>query len=292
MVLNETEKKQILDAVEHLFGETKAKLLGRFFEGPRLFFSTAMNANPMATIEGMYRYAFHTVSPTGSPDEGMIKSLTDITSKYIEAQKLRTINNIHVSMVGAKDKEEFFASFHEQIQRSTAYMNLLVATETGFAQAFGTKNGIETVAASIKDERPIVCWRGVIDHRICKYCKKMYHLYPDAGENYKMLAIPKAFYLDEMQGGYFKAKIWDGFSPYAKAHPRCRHSLSYIPKNFGFDDKGMLVFKYLGYNVVEDQRGIGKTEMIFHSAPSWDIDSFIADAYELDPHQDKCTCCH
>jgi hypothetical protein len=50
--------------------------------------------------------------------------------------------------------------------------------------------------------------------------------------------------------------------------------MTYLPKNFGFNEKGRISFRYIGYDPILDQRGLEKSEMM---APKMfnDIDLFI-----------------
>jgi hypothetical protein len=104
--------------------------------------------------------------------------------------------------------------------------------------------------------------------------------------------VPKVFRLSELQSGYFNKKTWDGHSPYTNGHPRCRHSMTYLPKNFGFNEKGRISFKYIGYDPILDQRGLEKTELPFQKAEIGDLDQYIFDGFEHDSHQHTDICQH
>ena len=131
---------------------------------------------------------------------------------------------------------------------------MLVANETRIVQAYASREGITQVASDINDTDPTVVFSGICDTRICKYCKAMYH---DSAN----LNKPKPYRLSQLREGYFKPKEWDGKTPHqAPLHPRCRHTMSYCPKNMGFDADGTIHFVDFGYDYYKDYWKLKKGE--------------------------------
>lgn len=284
MIINESQKKTILDAIEDLFGTAQAKLLGRYFAGNRIYFSAAQSAPFESTIEGLYRYALKAHNPDAEVDEESLRTLMQITNNYIEAHKLKVINSTLNDALGAKKAEDLLEVVKVNLDKAAKYMDMLIATETQMVRAYANKEGIQQVAASINDGDPFVFWSGVVDPKLCAVCRAMYHSIDDVW-------VPKVFRLSELQSGYFNKKEWDGHSPYTNGHPRCRHSMTYLPKNFGFDEKGRISFKFIGYDPIIDQRGLEKSEII----PKYnfgDLDQFIIDGFEHDHHEHDDNCRH
>jgi hypothetical protein len=60
--------------------------------------------------------------------------------------------------------------------------------------------------------------------------------------------------MSELREGYNKSKPWD--ATVSPTHPHCRHLLSMLPRGYGFDEGGRVVFKNLGYDEYAVQRGI------------------------------------
>lgn len=284
MIITEEQKESILGAIEDLFGTTQAKLLGRYFAGNKIFFTAAQNAPFETTIEGMYRYALKANNPDAEIDEDGLRTLMVIINNYIEARKLKVINETLNDALNAKNADALFQVVKDNIDKATKYMEMLLITETQMVRAYANQQSIQAIAASVNDSDPFVFWSGVVDPKLCKWCRAMYHSMEDVW-------IPKVFRLAELQSGYFNPKTWDGHSPYKAGHPRCRHSMLYLPKNFGFDNKGMIKFKYIGYDPIIDQRGLEKGEMPFTKMEIGDLDQFILDGMEHD-HEHTPNCKH
>jgi hypothetical protein len=92
------------------------------------------------------------------------------------------------------------------------------------------------------------------------------------------LQMPKPYKLSQVREGYFKPKEWDGKTPHhAPLHPRCRHTMSFVPPNFGFTTSGQIEFKSFGYDYHKDYWGLKKAEELPPTlAPEPDFFSYEA----------------
>lgn len=255
MKLSDVQRGIILDRIESLFESTKASLLGRMFKGSKIYFEVVRRTDPLHTIEGIYTYTMKMLyGPEAKPKKKNIQNLAEVTGNYIDAQQLKVKNHILADVARAKTPSEAIRSIRNHFDKAGEYLDLLVANEAHTAQAYASREGISKLSADVGDESPTVVCLGVVDHKICKYCKSMYH---DSAN----LRLPKPYKLSQLTEGYFKPKEWDGKTPHMPGlHPRCRHVLSYVPKNFGFDSSGTIVFNGMGYDYYKDYWGMKKTE--------------------------------
>lgn len=255
MKLTEEQKEAILSQVDALFESTKANLLGRFFRGSRFFFQIANKADPFGTIEGIYFYTLNMLYGAGTqPNKKIVENLCEITGNYLDSQKLKTKNHILADIQNARNQTEAMAAVNNHMEKAGKYIDMLVANETRIAQAYASREGISKLASDIGVEDPTVVFLGVTDHKICKYCKSMYH-------DVNNIRLPKPYKLSQIREGYFKPKEWDGKTPHqAPVHPRCRHSMSFVPPNFGFTPNGTIEFKSIGYDYYKDYWGLRKSE--------------------------------
>lgn len=246
MELFNSQKKAIDKAVDNIFYRLSARLLGRFFKGPKIFFQVVSDTNPLNTLEAVFHYTMNMTAGPTKFDKRNPKKLAEITSNYIEAERLKTKNRIQMAIAGAEDIDEVEEAVSEEIDKATKYVDLLIDTEIRQHQSIAEKVGIEKVSASLGIEDPVVCKFGVIDNKLCDNCKKLWHT-----EN---LRIPKVYKMSELSSGY--NTDWKNPIPtVGTTHPHCRHIMTFIPPNFGFDKSGALVFKGLGYDIWEEQRG-------------------------------------
>ena len=227
MIINDEQKKAVLEAIEKLFGETQAKLLGDRFNGNKIFFTVAYNTPFEETLAGIYTSAIKTQNPDAFIDTKTIDSLAQITANYVDAQKLKTINNTMMDVLSAPNQNVAFQKIIENMDRAKDYITMLLATETQMVRAFANQNGITQIAASLGDEDPYIYFTGKIDQKLCKYCRAMYHTQNN-------INVPKVFRLAELKEGYFKPKEWDGFSPFKSGHPNCFDDQTEVLTNGGW----------------------------------------------------------
>lgn len=255
MKLTDAQRKVIVDRIESLFENTKARLLGRLFKGPKVYFEVVRRADPLHTIEGIYNFTLKTLyGSTTEPDKKTVENLSEITSDYMDAQQLKIKNHILADVAKAKTPSEAIRSIRDHFDKAGRYVDMLVANETKIAQAYASREGITKLASDIGVKDPTVVFLGVCDHRICKYCKSMYH---DSAN----LRKPKPYKLSQLTQGYFKPKEWDGKTPHeAPLHPSCRHVLVFVPPNMGYDNSGTIVFREFGYEYYKDYWKLKKDE--------------------------------
>lgn len=264
MTLTEAQRKEIEAAVDELFFTLKAKVLGRFFKGPKIFFEVVRSSSPLESIEGIYRYTYEMLNPGQKPDESQIKGLARITGNYIDAERLKTKNRILADVESSGTLKEADAVIRENIERASSYIDMLVNNEARIVQAYAERNGINQLGASLGIDDPVVAKLGVIDVRMCKNCKKLWH----TPEN---IRVPKVYKMSELQEGYNR----DHKNPtptVGPTHPRCRHVMTFVPPNFGFDRSGQITFKGFGYDVYAEQHGVNKAESKVRPGNAWDVE--------------------
>jgi len=246
MRIGSKQKKKILGAVDDLFFGFKARLLGRFFTGPKIYFEVVKDTDPLETLEGIYKYTLHMIhGPGAEPNEEHVEDLAEIAGNYIEAQRLKTQSHVMNDVAAAETAAEATKKIKDSLTKATSYINTLMETETRITQAYAERDGITQVAASVGVDDPTVCKLGVIDEKLCDNCKKLWHQ--------KDLRVPKLYKLSELQEGYND----DWKKPVATlgpTHPHCRHVLTFVAPNFGFDSEGRIKFIALGYDAYEAQK--------------------------------------
>lgn len=246
MELGDKQKEVVINSLNDLFYSLAVRLLGHRFKGPKIFFTLLRDMNMLNTLDGIYRYTLGaTFGPGLEPDESRMKKLSDMTGNYIESQRLKTINQVLMSIDKGTNLSEVREELEAQVGKATSYVDTLLNTEIRFIQASAEKQGIETLGASLGIDDPTIVKLGVTDSKLCKVCKKLWH---SEGN----LKVPKAYKLSELKGGYCDHK--DPEPTDGPSHPNCRHVLTMVPPNFGFNSNGVIQFKYFGYDFYESQR--------------------------------------
>ncbi len=248
MDLKDEQKTAIEFSVSDIFYRLKMRLLGRFFTGPSIYFELVDDLSPLDTLEGIYHYtASMMYGSTFKPSIKRIKSLNKITDNYIEAERLKTINKVMQAAAQGSSLDDIETMIKETFDKTTDYVDMLVVTEARNVQANAEREGVEKIAASIGVEDPIVCKVGVIDDRMCRVCRQLWH----SDDN---VWVPKVYKLSELFDGYNKSTK-DPIPTILASHPRCRHVLTFIPPNFGFNNRGVIEFKGFGYDIYKEQKG-------------------------------------
>lgn len=249
MILTNNQKQDIEFYVNDLFNRLKARLLGRFFRGPSIYFEIVQAGDPIDTMEGIYRYTIGMMyGPDAKIDKKRIKTLAKITANYLDAERLKTINNMISAAEQGEDYGQIESLVTNSMDKAVSYVSTVLNTEVKNVQAYAERSGIEQLGASIGVDDPIVCKLGVVDDRLCKNCKLLWH----TKEN---LYIPRVYRLSELKDGYNK----DHKNPIPTVsctHPHCRHTLTMVPPNYGFDMRGNITFKGFGHDEYQHQRGI------------------------------------
>jgi len=196
MNLLNNQKKEIERIINDLFYDLKAKLLGRFFKGPRIYFEVLNSINPLETLEGVYNYTFNMLyGPGANPSKKRSRVLSEIAGNYLEAERLKTINKVMMGIDKASNFEEVKEEISKYIDKATSHVNTIVNTEIRQVQANAEREGIEKLGASIGVDDPIVCKLGVLDKKLCHSCKSLWH----SEDNVK---VPKVYKMSELEDGY------------------------------------------------------------------------------------------
>ena len=255
MKLSAAQRELILKQIESIFETTKARLLGRFFKGPRIYFTLAAESDPLHTLEGLYNYTLNMMYGAGTEpkDEKVIENLSEVTGNYFDAQKLKVANHLLNEINDASSKKDILSIVAAHIDKASKYIDMLTENEMKITTAYATREGITQLAADLKINDPTVVFLGVVDQKVCKYCKSMYH-------NINNLYEPKPYKLSQVQQGYFKPKLWDGKTPFMNCHPRCRHVMSFVSPGFGFTPSGQPTYISSSYDYYKDFWSMRKTE--------------------------------
>ena len=214
MKLNNKQRRSILDSVEDLFQDFKARLLGRYFKDKHtIWFEVARHSNPLETIEGLFRYGIAMLyGPGADIDEDKIEKLAGITGNYIDAEKLKLVNRVSQRIDQADTPDELRSLLEEDFDKTTSYIETLTNTETRNVQSYAEQDGIIQVAASIGIEDPTVAKLGPLDGKTCKNCLYLWH----DDQNPRK---PKLYKMSELQGGYSDHK--NPIPTLLATHPNC-----------------------------------------------------------------------
>lgn len=253
MKLTEAQRAVITDTVSDVFYRTQARLLGRWFRGPTMYFSVVNESDPFDTLEGAYRFALAMMfGANAAVDEKEMKALNQIAANYFEAERLRRINQTIQDVSQAQTEEEMAAAIQDNIDKATKYVEKLVVNETRNMQAYAERDGIHRLGATIGVEDPVVVKLGVVDENLCKACRALWH---DPSNLYR----PRPWKMSELRDGYNKSQ--DNPIPTVNAtHPNCRHVLTFVPPNYGFSDRGVIGFKAFGYDYYREYYSVHKHE--------------------------------
>jgi hypothetical protein len=239
------------NVLETLFERAKARMLGKFYNGPKIFIQVIKDFGLQNSLEGAHRHTLmHTFGPGIEPDEEIIDGHMAEVDSLIDSLKTKTYKEA-LQALKTKDPEKIKDVF----VGATKHLDMITNTEIRRAQSFAEDDAVFkiTQAKGIKD--PTIIFIGFHDHKTCKFCEAMYH----CKSNPK---IPRAHKLSQIvMGKWFKAKEWDGKAVYnVPLHPRCRHSKTLLLQGFGFDESGSL--KYIGadHDEYELQKSRGDTE--------------------------------
>jgi hypothetical protein len=247
MKLSPVQRRAVLDNLDKIFYNLKARLLGRFFTGPRIYFEVVQRANPMETIEGLFQYTMKMLygAAQEAPEE-QLEALAETTGNYLDVQRLKISNKVLADIAAADNPKDALDKITENVNKISEHMDTLVASEARHVQAYAEREGITRLGASIGVEDPVVYKIRTPGKVMCPNCRKLWH----TPEN---LSIPKVYKLSELQEGY----MTDHKNPYptiGHTHPHCRHDLSMLPPNYGFNSAGIAEFRNFGYDEYEHQR--------------------------------------
>lgn len=126
-------------------------------------------------------------------------------------------------------------------------MDLKEDAKSRKSQAIAIREHFKIVSASIGIADPIVCKIGVIDDNMCKVCRLLWH-------HEDNIRIPKVYRLSELHD-INKKSVNSPIPTILKSHSKCRHILTMVPPDFGFNAEGKIEFKEFGYDIYKSQRG-------------------------------------
>ena len=168
MDLTPAQRTIITDTINDIYYRLEARLLGRFFKGPSMYFSVVSESEPEHTLEGAYLYTLASLyGPGAAVDEHEVKSLSSITENYLEAARLKQVNQIIMDIAGADSEKEVKKILDETVGKANSYVEKVVVTESRNIQAYAEKEGILRLSSSIGDEDAIVVKLGVVDDKLC-----------------------------------------------------------------------------------------------------------------------------
>jgi superfamily I DNA/RNA helicase len=235
-------------AVDTLFEKAKARLLGRFYTGPRIVFQIVRDFGLEETLEAAHKHAAYMGTGFGTEiDREILETQAEETESIIDALKTKTFKEVfHAAKLGDTNKiKDTFKSIE-------SHMDMIVATEARKAQSLGEEDAIMQVASSKGIEDPTIFWIGKLDGKTCNHCLAMYHTQSNP-------KVPRTWKMSQLEQGYFKPKEWGGDNVFRNAHPRCRHSMSILMPGFGFDDNGKVQYIEPNHDEYEKQKQNGDT---------------------------------
>ena len=241
-------RRTVKIAIDNLFERTKARLLGRFYSGPKIFFQIIRDFGLDDTLEAAHRHAAYMGTGINTDiDRDILETQAEETESIIDALKTKTYKEVfEAAKIGDPKKiKDIFKS-------AETHIDMIVTTEARKAQSIGESDSIMQVAASKGIEDPTIFWIGRLDNKTCTHCLAMYH----SKSNPK---VPRVWKMSQLNEGYFKPKEWQGNEVHRFAHPRCRHSMSILMPGFGFDDQGKVQYITPGFDEHKKQKKSGDT---------------------------------
>jgi len=187
-------------------------------------------------------------------EEDVLKTQLRIAAGYVDALKVRTQTRA-IQAVNAHAQEQKFKKesikpsvvrklVFKEMDSAQNHVKLIVNTESNKCVNTGTALQITKVAASNEDENPVVFFNVVVDD-VTGPEEFILHLLPDR-------KTPRLWYLSEIGAEYHKKG--DSNPKLPGLHPNCRCKLTYLPKSFGFDEKGKIAWKKLDHDEITSQR--------------------------------------
>jgi hypothetical protein len=250
--LSLTQKVLITALLADLFYRVQAKFLGHRFEGPVKYRMLSATADKNYTLDGIYLYTLFILYGIGiSPDEKELEGLASVSQNYFEVQRLKATNELIIGLNAAKNKKEANEIIKKIFNKASNSIELLLNTETKTVQAYAELHGVSKLSAKDGISDPTIVKFGIVDDRICEACKKLWHDKDNP-------SVPKPWKMSELNFGYSSYK--DIKATIGPTHPRCRHTISYVPPNHGFSESGKLMFKHEGYDYYQEYYKVNKKE--------------------------------
>jgi len=231
MKINKRSRDAIKLVLQALFERAKARLLGR--HGNAMYFQVVRDFGIENSLEGVARdSAALAVGTKIEPGAEIIETQADEAAAFIDALQART-TAAALDAIKRRDAEEIRKVFSQ----ATDHLEMIVDEETNRAKNLSVLDMIDQVTASQNIQDPIIYAIGPLDAKTCPACLAMYHCKSNP-------RVPRVYRRSQFSPAYFKKKTWDGKTIHSNAHPRCRHSLSFLAPGFGFDANGHV--QYMG----------------------------------------------
>jgi hypothetical protein len=250
--LSLAQKLLITVLIADLYYRVQAKYLGHRFQGPPKYKMQGFTADRKFTLDGIYLFTLAALYGINlQPDEKELEGLATVTQNYFEIQRLKTTNKLITELSSVKNKKEANKILKESLESASSSIEKILNTEIKTVQSFAERYGVSKLAAKDGIEDPVIVKFGIVDDKICEACKKLWHTKGN-------LFMPRPWKLSELNMGYSSHKnIKATISP---THPRCRHTISYVPPGYGFTDSGKMEFKKEGYDYYKEYYKINKKE--------------------------------
>lgn len=217
------------------------------------------NINDENPLEKAYTNAFIIFTghkPTSKISQNSLITLNDTAIEFVNKAKKKFSKELKRSLEKSKNPEQAKAIILDFQKKINNYASLLFNSEIRSAQAFAERDAILSVAEQQNISDPTVVKLGVVDHKICEACKILWH-HP------QNLFLPRPWKLSELQHGYTK-NLKDPTPTVLPTHPNCRHILSIVPPNYGFNANGQIVFVHDGFDYYQNFYFFNKKENFRH----------------------------
>ena len=227
-------RKAIESKLDSFFDAVKRKIFG--YKG----------GDKILTIAGIYTSAIR--EEGGVPDPEDLENVTDSASKYVDALKLKSFNQIVNDVeTHLDDPKATPATLNEALTdswvKTSANAKAIVESTVQNSRNLGLLRGLSRVAAELKIEDPVIFFIVTKDDKTCPICIRL-HLMPDK-------ITPRCWYLSELTSGYLKKGATK--PSMSGAHPSCRCLPVGLLPSYGFKD-GKMTFISVGHDELKKQR--------------------------------------
>jgi len=249
--LSSVTKENIARIVEDLFDKIALQFIGDI---PKLKYKKLLLIGHAQNLGLPHLFVQAMQNRVPNPiEQDALKGLLDSAHGYIEALKNRTKSNITEKVDGMVkeanlrkgriNQEEIQNVINDELDKAQKHLRTIVESEGTKFRNIGSMMDISRVASSIGDQDPYVFFVVVKDNKTCKECIKL-HIMPDG-------VTPKIYKFSELKQGYHK-RGEDQPSAFG-LHPHCRCTLTYLTKGFGFNKKGLIVYKGENHDAYKEQ---------------------------------------
>ena len=187
-------------------------------------------------------------------EEQTLKTLTRVASGYLDALRDRSAARImhdidsHVTTQSLRKEPVSIKTIdqviNKEMDKAGKNLKMIVSAETNKAANTGLALQIAQKAEDVKDEDPTVFFHVTVDD-VTGPEEFVLHLLLDR-------KTPRLWKLSEIGAEYHK--VGDPNPKLPGLHPNCRCRLAYLPKDYGFDDRGHIKFIALGHDEFIHQR--------------------------------------